>query len=135
MIPMLSYEDIAGTADWLVAAFGFRETMRLTDDDGAAVHIELASDDGRVMLGTPGDTYRNPKHLREECEVVRRMYDVPYVVDGVHVYVDDVDTHCERARAAGATIVNEPQDSPYGRLYAAEDVEGHRWMFMQKEGD
>ena len=31
----------------------------------------------------------------------------------------------------GATILREPEDLPFGRLYSAADLEGHRWMFMQ----
>ena len=50
---------------------------------------------------------------------------------GSSIYVDDVDAHCERARAEGAVILREPKDEPYGRLYNAADPEGHRWMFMQ----
>jgi uncharacterized glyoxalase superfamily protein PhnB len=54
----------------------------------------------------------------------------------VHVYVDDVDAHFERARAAGATILEEPADQPYGdRRYAAEDPEGHQWFFAQHVRD
>jgi uncharacterized glyoxalase superfamily protein PhnB len=46
--------------------------------------------------------------------------------------VDDVDAHCERARAAGATILREPTEPGVGfRIYSAEDAEGHRWMFGQ----
>ena len=52
------------------------------------------------------------------------------MIDGVHVTVDDVDEHCQRARAAGATILRELEDLPFGRLYSAADAEGHRWMFM-----
>jgi uncharacterized glyoxalase superfamily protein PhnB len=52
----------------------------------------------------------------------------------VHVTVDDVDAHCERARSAGATILREPETEPYGRLYNAADLEGHRWMFMEQPG-
>jgi uncharacterized glyoxalase superfamily protein PhnB len=52
------------------------------------------------------------------------------VIDGVHVTVDDVDGHYERARAAGATILRGLEDLPFGRLYSAADLEGHRWMFM-----
>ncbi|HEX7745453.1 MAG TPA: VOC family protein [Micromonosporaceae bacterium] len=44
---------------------------------------------------------------------------------------DDVDRHFARARDRGATILSDPQDNPYGRAYRAEDVEGHRWMFLQ----
>ncbi len=44
--------------------------------------------------------------------------------------VDDVDAHSHRARAAGATIVTEPENQDYGfRSYRAIDREGHRWMF------
>ena len=32
---------------------------------------------------------------------------------------------------AGAEILREPEDLPFGRLYSAADPEGHRWMFMQ----
>jgi uncharacterized glyoxalase superfamily protein PhnB len=61
------------------------------------------------------------------------MYEVPYVIDGVLVEVDDVDEHFERATAAGATILSEPEDvADFGvRHYRAEDPEGHRWMFSQ----
>jgi uncharacterized glyoxalase superfamily protein PhnB len=49
----------------------------------------------------------------------------------VHVQLsDDVDTHCERARAAGAIIAAEPEDQFYGdRTYRAIDPEGHTWTF------
>jgi uncharacterized glyoxalase superfamily protein PhnB len=44
--------------------------------------------------------------------------------------VDDVDAHWARARDAGATLVGEPDDQPYGeRTYRALDPEGHRWIF------
>ena len=49
----------------------------------------------------------------------------------VHVSsTSDVDAHCERARAAGATILAEPEDQFYGdRTYRAADLEGHVWTF------
>jgi uncharacterized glyoxalase superfamily protein PhnB len=84
-----------------------------------------------VMLGWPGPDYRSPARHADECEQARRWLATPWVIDGVHVTVGDVDRHCERARAAGATILREPEDLPVGRLYSAADLEGHRWMFMQ----
>ena len=49
------------------------------------------------------------------------------------MYVDDVDANCARARASGATIHQEPTDTPYGdRRYEAEDPEGQRWSFAQR---
>jgi dihydrofolate reductase len=44
--------------------------------------------------------------------------------------VDDPDAHCQRARAASAKILMEPQDMKYGaRNYIARDLEGHIWSF------
>jgi len=129
---MLSYEDVAAAMEWLGKAFGFREEgERYTDDDGRVTHAELTLDGAVVMLGWPGPDYRSPARHADECEQARRWLATPWVIDGVHVTVGDVDRHCERARAAGATILREPEDLPVGRLYSAADLEGHRWMFMQ----
>ena len=54
IVPMLSYEDVAGAADWLVRIFGFREELRYEDSGGRATHVELRLGDGAVMLGNPG---------------------------------------------------------------------------------
>jgi uncharacterized glyoxalase superfamily protein PhnB len=132
-IPMLSYEDVAGAIDWLTGAFGFRESgERYIDDDGRVTHGELELDGAVVYLGWPAEGYMSPAHHAQVCEYARRWSDVPYIVNGVHVTVEDIDAHCERARAAGATILREPSTEPYGRLYNATDLEGHRWMFMQR---
>jgi uncharacterized glyoxalase superfamily protein PhnB len=130
--PMLSYEDVGGAADWLVRAFGFEEHERI-EHEGEVVHVELGLGSGVVMLGRPGESYVNPKRLREQCEAAARMYEVPWVVDGVWAQVDDLGAHHERAREAGATLLSEIEDGPAGRLYRAEDPEGHRWMFAQAD--
>ena len=65
------------------------------------------------------------------CEHARLWSQTPYIVDGVLVYVDDLDAHYAHARAAGARILSEPTDTGHGRSYRAEDVEGHRWMFSE----
>jgi PhnB protein len=132
---MLSYEDVAVAIDWLGEAFGFREEgERYADEDGRVTHAELNLDGAVVMLGWPGPDYRSPSHHAEDCEQARRWLSTPWVIDGVHVWVDDVDRHYERAKAAGATILRELEDLPFGRLYSAADLEGHRWMFMQPPG-
>jgi uncharacterized glyoxalase superfamily protein PhnB len=131
-VPMLSYEDVGAAAEWLSRAFGFEERgQRFIDEQGRVTHADLELGGALVMLGWPGPAYRGPKRHAQECELEREMNETPFVFDGVLVYVDDVDGHLERARAAGATILREVEDGPVGRLYAAEDVEGHRWMFMQ----
>jgi uncharacterized glyoxalase superfamily protein PhnB len=134
VIPMLAYEDAAAAIDWLVKAFGFHEKLRYTEDDGTVTHAELATEGGGlIMLATPTPDYVSPKRHRETCEQARKWSEVPYVIDGVLIEVDDVDAHFARAKEAGATVLSEPEDVDAGvRHYRAEDPEGHRWMFSQE---
>src|SRR5690349_1079340 len=54
----------------------------------------------------------------------------------IMVRVEDVRAHCERARGAGAAIVDEPTDHIYGeRQYSAQDLAGHQWTFTESIDD
>jgi uncharacterized glyoxalase superfamily protein PhnB len=89
-----------------------------------------------LMIGNPGPAYQEPRHHAETCGAARTWLAVPFVIDGVHVYVGDIDAHCTQARGAGATILSEPEDTGYGdRRYRAEDPAGHRWMFAHRMSD
>ena len=132
VIPMLAYEDGFAALAWLSRAFGFRERTRMAGPDGRLAHGEMEAGDGLVMLATPSPHYESPRTHRASCERARRWSEVPWVIDGVLVYVPDVDAHYARARAAGAIILSEPEDGFPGRRYRAEDPEGHRWMFMAR---
>jgi uncharacterized glyoxalase superfamily protein PhnB len=132
VIPMLAYEDGVAAMDWLARAFGFRERARMLGENGRLSHGEMEAGEGMIMLATPSPHYHGPKRHREESEAARKWSEVPYIVDGVLVYVDDVPAHFERASAAGATILSPVEDSGEGRRYRAEDLEGHRWMFMER---
>jgi len=129
---MIAYEDAGRAADWLCRAFGFRErTSQRYEEEGVVSHAELEAGAGLIMLATPTPTYQSPAHHRAECAAAARWQDVPYVVDGVLVEVGNVDDHHRQAVASGALILSEPEDSPDGRRYRAEDPEGHRWMFIE----
>lgn len=122
--PYLLYENVPVALDWLTAAFGFKERLRFTDPEGQVTHAEMVvGDDAEIMLGHPGPDYANPKRGTG-------------VTVFVHVYVDDVEAHFERAKAAGAEVLTIPQDKPYGdRSYDCADPEGHRWTFAQHVRD
>lgn len=118
--PYLNYEDTGAMLGWLARAFGMVERHSVRGADGKVQHAEMALEDGVVMMGTPGHAFRNPKHLGESTQ-------------SLYVYVDDVHAHCARARAAGAEIIEEPADQPYGdRRYGVRDPEGHRWYFASR---
>jgi PhnB protein len=121
--PYLLYEDTAAALEWLAKAFAFRERFRHPLEDGTIDHAEMEFEGGLIMLATPGEAYRSPRRLGEATVVI-------------HVYVDDIRAHCERAKAAGAEIEREPSDRPYGTMqYAANDPEGHVWLFSEQIGE
>jgi len=118
--PYLLYEDGAAAVEFLTRAFGFEEVLPHRSPEGRVWHAELRLGDSNLYLGEPGGGYRNPRNAGA-------------VTVGIHVYVDDVDAHCERARAAGAEVTEEPADQEYGdRRYTALDPEGHRFFFAQR---
>lgn len=116
--PYLYYRDVDASLEWLTNAFGFeRNGAPNVGPDGKARHAALRLGEGQIMLGSPGSDYKNPKT-------------VGHATQSLHVMVDDADEHFMRARRAGARILEEPFDTPYGhRRYAAEDPEGHHWYF------
>ena len=133
IVPFIGYEDTAGAIEWLERAFGFREDRDQRHEAGGKIsHAELRLEGAAIYLAAP-EGYASPRTVRGESEAARRAYDNPWVIDGYFVEVEDVEAHYERARAAGATILREPETPGIGfRIYAAEDPEGHRWMFGQR---
>ncbi|MEO6776297.1 MAG: VOC family protein [Kofleriaceae bacterium] len=126
----LTYEQAAAAIDWLCTAFGFEVQLRIDGEGGRIEHSELVLGGGLISLG---DAKAEQRPWRKS----------PKALGGVNtqtlcVYVDDVDEHCERARKAGATIVQEPETHDYGddywadRSYECIDLEGHHWWFMHR---
>jgi len=123
IIPQLPYENVLAAVGFLERAFGFREREEARLEHQGGVHTELELGTGRIMLGGPGGHGTFPPKGGGNPSL------------HLTVYVDDVDAHFERARAAGATIVTEPEDKFWGdRCYEAIDPEGHRWRFHQHTG-
>jgi uncharacterized glyoxalase superfamily protein PhnB len=52
------------------------------------------------------------------------------ITQTISIGLDDPDTHCARAAAAGADVFRPPEDTDYGsREYSCRDLEGHIWSF------
>ena len=96
IVPMIVYEDAASAIDWLVRAFGFRENMRMADDDGRIGHAELEQGGGIIMLASPTPDYQSPRRHRESCEPSRNWSAVPWVIDG-----NGPGGRCERPLSSG----------------------------------
>jgi uncharacterized glyoxalase superfamily protein PhnB len=118
VIPVLIYPDVRAGVEWLSAAFGFQERLQIGDGHRS----QLTVGDGAVILGDVRADRIPPRPGESTGSVIVR--------------VEDVDAHCERARAQGARIVEEPRDFPFGeRQYSAEDLAGHQWTFSQTLDD
>jgi uncharacterized glyoxalase superfamily protein PhnB len=120
--PNVFYDDLAGALEWLQKAFGFETRVSMSGDGGGLIHAEMNVADSVIMLSPTrdNDAWRSPRSLGGAVTI------------GLYIYLDEVDAHCERARAAGAAIVAEPETMFWGdRTYVAEDPEGHRWTFAQ----
>jgi uncharacterized glyoxalase superfamily protein PhnB len=133
IIPMLAYEDGIAAMEWLCKVFGFTEVTRMADKKGRLGHGELAMGDSIVMLAEPTPDYQSPKHHVQNCATTAKAYSVPYIINGVLVYVDDVKQHYKHAESNGATILSVLEEGYPGTRYRAADLEGQRWMFMQRE--
>src|SRR5215510_6087245 len=117
------YRDPKAALAWLEQAFGFEVTMAI---DGPPEAPEMCNyemscaQQGRIMVGSEwADWTRSPTSVGGAN------------TQSVHVQLPaGLDAHCERARAAGAAILAEPEDQFYGdRTYRVLDVEGHHWTF------
>ncbi|HEU5209432.1 MAG TPA: VOC family protein [Longimicrobiales bacterium] len=134
VVPMLAYADGAEAMSWLSSTFGFEERERWLDANGVLSHGEMSTGHGLIMLATPTPDYEGPRLHRSHCAAAAAWSAAPWVIDGVLVYVDDLAAHFEHAKAAGASLLSGIETGPDGsRLYRVEDLEGHRWMFMQAD--
>ena len=118
VVPVLIYADVREAVAWLEAAFGFAERVRI----GESHRSQLRAGEGAVIVGDVRHDRRPPR--------------AGEVTHSVLVRVEDVESHCLRARAHGAEILEEPTDFDYGeRQYTAADPAGHQWTFSQTLAD
>jgi uncharacterized glyoxalase superfamily protein PhnB len=125
------YVEAANAIDWLCRAFGFEVRLRIEGKDGSIEHSELTFGEGVITVGQAGLSHKSSsRRAPSQLE--------GYNTQNLFIYVDDVEAHCERARAAGAKILRGPETHDHGpqfwadRTYECEDLEGHHWWFAQR---
>lgn len=107
--PYLIVHGVPKLIDFLVAAFGAKERLRIDNTDGSVSHAELELGDSVIMMGEASAEW-NP------------------LPGSIHLYVDDTDALYARALKAGATSVREPADQLYGdRSAGVKDASGNYW--------
>lgn len=124
--PAVFYKRPMAALAWLQKAFGFETTMLIEGPDGdeTMMHSEMSfNGKGRIMVGAEwAEWTRSPSSVGGSN------------TQSLHVQMEaGLDAHCERARAAGAVIGQEPRDEFYGdRTYRCADLEGHVWTFAER---
>ncbi len=102
---------MSAAIDWLKKTFGFSEHYRYGDPVNAA---QLRLGEAWIMVmeaRRPGS--KTPAQLG-------------YGTQSLTIFLEDVDEHFRKTKAAGANIVEELHETEYGeRQYGVEDLDGH----------
>lgn len=123
VLPHVIYGDVADALTWLAATFGFVEHYRYGEPGEPVQGAQMRFGNAWIQLGSSRAGSASPARLG-------------YCTQYLTVFVHDVDAHYDRARAAGAEIVEELNETPYGeRQYGVEDLEGHHWLFARHVRD
>jgi uncharacterized glyoxalase superfamily protein PhnB len=126
------YRDAPKAVEWLGRAFGFEVRLKVEGDGGTIEHCELVFGDAVVMVADE----RRQKTFGPK--LVSPLSGASVNTQCIMLYVDDVESHCARARAAGADITYAPKVSDYGedywvdKSYQCVDLEGHAWWFCER---
>ena len=123
ILPHVVYQDVAEALAWLCRIFGFTEHYRYGDPAGPISGAQMHLGNAWIMVHRARPGASSPAQLG-------------YGTQSLTVFVDDVDSHFQRTKAADAKILEDLHETVYGELqYAAEDLDGHRWLFSRHARD
>ncbi len=123
VLPHVTYQSVADAMVWLTKAFGFTEHYRYGKPDGTVEGAQMHLGEAWIMLNSARPGRGSPAKIGHGTQ-------------SLTIFVDDVDAHYERAKSAGAKIVEELNETFYGeRQYGVEDLEGHHWLFSRHARD
>lgn len=107
--PFFSVNGASRLIEFLKAAFGATELMRIPGPDGGVMHAELKIGDSIVMIG-------------------EAMKDQPVMAASLYLYVPDTDATYRMALGAGGESLEEPADQFWGdRVASVKDPTGNAW--------
>jgi uncharacterized glyoxalase superfamily protein PhnB len=124
VIPSLRYRDALTAIEWLVTALGFKkQAVYLGPDNKTVQHAQLTfGSSGMIMIGSVDNGGEGGKFMVQPDEIGFRE------TKGAYLVVPDADAVYATAKAAGAEMVIDIRDMPYGgRHFSCRDLEGHTW--------
>jgi len=123
VLPHITYENVSRAVVWLTNAFGFTEHYRYGEPGGRVDGAQMHLGNAWIMLNSARPGRGSPAQVGHDTQ-------------SLTVFVNDVDAHFEKAKAAGAKIVEDLHETEYGeRQYGVEDLEGHHWLFSRHVRD
>ena len=120
VLPHVMYRNLNEAVAWLRNAFDFVEHYRYGDPIGGA---QIKAGNAWIMLKQARPEDRTPKQLG-------------FGTQSLTIFIEDLEAHFSRAKAAGAAILEDLHETVYGELqYSAEDLDGHHWLFSRHARD
>ena len=120
VLPHIEYRSLKEAVVWLSKAFGFVEHYRYGNPVSGA---QMSAGNAWIMVRQARREDATPKELG-------------FGTHSLTVFIEDIEAHFQRAKSAGATIVEDLHETEYGELqYGAEDVDGHHWLFSRHARD
>jgi uncharacterized glyoxalase superfamily protein PhnB len=120
VLPHLLYGDLDEAIPWLTRAFGFVEHYRYGDPVSGA----------QMRAGTAWIMVRNLR-LGESTPK-----ELGFGTQSLTIFIDAIEDHFERAKSAGVTLLEDLHETVYGEFqYAAQDLDGHHWIFSRHARD
>jgi PhnB protein len=115
--PYLIFKRSPEAIAFYVKAFGAEEKLRMQDAKGQVSHAEIQIGDCCIMMAD------EVPHMDAFCPEHYGGSPVSLLI-----YTEDCDAMFKQALAAGATILREPADQPYGdRMSGVGDPFGYKW--------
>jgi len=114
------YRDLQEAIVWLSKAFGFVEHYRYGNPVSGA---QMRAGNAWIMLKQSRREDATPKELG-------------FGTQSLTIFIEDIQAHFQQAKSAGVRILEDLHETVYGELqYAAEDLDGHHWLFSRHARD
>jgi uncharacterized glyoxalase superfamily protein PhnB len=122
VIAGMQYRNAPAAIEWLCSVLGFEKHAVYPGPDNTIMHAELTLGSGMIMLGSLNESSPHSRLMKHPDEIGGAE------THSISLIVGDADIVCERAKAAGAEIVFDIEDKPYGgRAFTCRDPEGRIW--------
>lgn len=116
VIPVLYYPDVRAAVEWIKAAMPFTERLQIGDHRSQLVHGNGAV----IVANRGGHADADPSTLQSPAG------------HSIMLRVEGIDALFDQAKAAGARILDEPEDHMYGeRQCSFADPWGHLWTLSE----